>query len=119
MPTKAERLAEFFRRLRAAAPAASEAAALALVRHTLDAVEDELSGVAHDSKVARIRLQSERMYPPLADSEVTSTVSGTRCFSTARHAIFVAPNGAIMIRHQITLHVELSKVGADGKAIDS
>jgi hypothetical protein len=117
MATKAERLVEFFRRLAAAAPADTAEAALALIRDTLNAVEDELSGVDYDADLATMQMPSARMYPPLPDSERPSIIRDTRCFRARFHDIFVANNGAFMIRHHHSLRVELSKPGADGNEV--
>ena len=46
-PSKPERIAAFLQRLVAAAPAASHDEALALVRNTLNAVEDELTSIPY------------------------------------------------------------------------
>jgi hypothetical protein len=46
--TQAERVAEFFKRLGAARPAASHDEAFRLVRDTLNGVEDQFSGVTFD-----------------------------------------------------------------------
>jgi hypothetical protein len=114
--TKRERLAEILRRLDAAPSAGSDEAALALVRDVINAVEDELSGLPYDAAEATMLAVSERMYPPLADSEIPDIMSGVRRFRTFRHELLVGANGAILIRRMAGT-IELSKPGADGKRI--
>lgn len=63
--SKAERFAEFLRRLAAAPPAGTGEEALELLMSTLNAVEDAHSGVPFDPRNWRA---DGRMYPPEPDS---------------------------------------------------
>jgi len=112
--TKAERLAEFLRRLQRAEPAANAAEAFALLASTLNAVEDELAGAPYD--LASWQTDG-RMYPPQPDSsrEVVGRLDVTRYRSRA-HNTFICANGAIEIR-TIDEVVLISKPGADGHSL--
>jgi hypothetical protein len=112
--TKAERLAEFLRRLQRAEPAANAAEAFALLASTLNAVEDELAGAPY----APTSWQTDgRMYPPQPDSsrEVVGRPDVTRYRSRA-HNTFICANGAIEIR-TIDDVILVSKPGADGHSV--
>ena len=94
MHTKRQRLAEIYRRLRAAPPTATDEEALALLGDVMNAVENELSGVPYDSDEATMLVVSKRMYPPLADMQKPTTIVGVRRFNTVQHEILVGLNGA-------------------------
>ncbi|HEX6086448.1 MAG TPA: hypothetical protein VF266_18110 [Thermoanaerobaculia bacterium] len=111
---KEQRLRELIRRLRLAPPAASFDEARRLLETTLNAVEDEMSGVPFDPA----RWQSDgRMYPPQDDSE--RTVPGqaaVRRYRSRRHNTFIGNNGALEIR-TVEHEILLRKAGADGRFI--
>lgn len=93
--TKRKRLALFFRRLDAAAPVNSAAAALQLLTDTLNAVEDEFSGVTLNPLLWE---SDGRMYPPQEDSR--RSVAGRpslRRYRHAEHNTFLGVNGSIRI----------------------
>jgi hypothetical protein len=114
IPPKPVRLAEFFRRLESA-PAASDAdEAYALVCGTMNAVEDELTGIPHDPSQWMI---DGRMYPPQTDQ--LKTVKGRpelRRYVSVGHGTIIGPNGAIQIRLKDGT-VVFEKPGADGVSI--
>jgi hypothetical protein len=114
MATKAQRLAEFVRRLRFAAPASGAEAALALIAQTLNSVEDEFSETPFDPSAWQT---DGRLYPPQIDSrrEVPARPGVTRHRSRS-HNTFIAENGAIEIQ-TIDGIVLLSKPGADGESV--
>jgi hypothetical protein len=111
---KEQRLREFIRRLRSAPPVASFQEARELLGKTLNAVEDELSGVAFDPS----NWQSDgRMYPPQDDSERSVPEHPrVRRFRSRRHNTFIATNGALEIR-TIDGEVLITKPGADGRSV--
>lgn len=115
-PSKAERLAEFFRRLQMAAAVASFDEAHALI--CLDQVEDELSGLPNSPDQW---MTSERLFPPQSDR--MSSVSGceVKRFDNLRHITYVAANGAIEIRalrrKAGSIETVFSKAGSDGKGV--
>jgi hypothetical protein len=112
--TKAQRLVEFLRRLRWAAPASDAEEAFELVARTLNAVEDELSGTPFDPSAWQT---DGRLYPPQIDSQrlVPGRQDVTR-YRSRSHNTFIAENGAIEIQ-AIDGVVLLSKVGADGETV--
>ncbi len=117
MLTKRQRLDEVYRRLAAAAPARNAAGALALLAQTINAVEDELSGLPYDQLASRTMVAGPRMYPPLPDSRRPGIVGGVDEYAAAKHRILIGANGAMSVRHDLGA-VELSKPGADGKGIE-
>jgi len=109
--TKAQRLAEFVRRLQESAPAVNHDEAFDLLVRTLNAVEDEFSGTPYDPNA----WQSDgRMYPPQFDSRrsLAGRPDVTR-YRSQSHNTFIAANGAIEIQ-TIDGFVLISKPGADG-----
>jgi hypothetical protein len=112
--TKAQRLIEFLRRLRWAAPAANAEEAFELVARILNAVEDEFSGTPFDPQAWQT---DGRLYPPQIDSRrvVPDRPDVTR-YRSRSHNTFIAANGAIEIQ-TIDRVVLLSKPGADGESV--
>ena len=112
--TKRERLDELFRRLAAAAAAGSFDEARALLDSTLNAVEDEMSGVPFNPETP---LGDGRMYPPQDDYlfAVPDRPAIMR-FRTRFHNIFIGSNGAIEIAVLKGARV-FSKPGADGREV--
>jgi hypothetical protein len=101
--SKAERLAEFMRRLQALAPARSLEQARFQVETTLNLVEDEWTSIPFDQAVldpsAGRPGPSDRMYSPQDDSmrSVPGHPGVKRFISFGKHT-FIAANGAIEIR---------------------
>src|SRR6187455_2194862 len=93
--SKAERLKEFFRRLRVAEPASSFDDAYRLLCSTLDAVEDELSGLPNEPDRW---MTLDRMFPPRSDRMSSVEESEVKRFDNVRHITYIAENGAIEIR---------------------
>jgi hypothetical protein len=93
--SKAERIAEFLKRLEDADPVSSAEDAFKLLSETLNAVEDELSGVPNDPS----KWQSDgRMYPPQTDSERdVSERPGWKRFRSRSHNTLIGPDGSIEI----------------------
>lgn len=114
-PSKHERFLEFLRRLAAAPAADSFASALGLLCETLNAVEDEWSGIPYDINHWET---DGRMYPPQEDSlrDVPGR-DGVKRFRSIGHNTLIALNGALEIREVISDDIVLQKHGADGRGI--
>jgi len=111
---KAERLLEVFRRLASAPPARSAAEAKALLDATLNAVEDDLTGIPFDPSAWQT---DQRMYPPQEDSRrnVPGRPDVAR-YRSRSHNTYIGANGAIEVT-TLTNEVLFRKAGADGKYI--
>jgi len=112
---KHARLRLFYERLRAAGPASTHDEAYTLLCETLNAVEDEHSGVTYNPDNFRT---DGRLYPPQPDSarrdDVFPDVVRYRNFM---HNTFIASNGAIAVKEITKDEVQFSKFGADGKGV--
>src|SRR5690606_6750703 len=110
-----ERFQEFLKRLSAAPPAGSGSDALTLLREMLNAVEDQLSGIAYQPE----QWQNDgRIYPPQEDNarDVPGRDDLVR-YRSRGHSTWIRNNGAIEIRDH-TGTVVFSKLGADGRGTD-
>lgn len=120
MRTPSERVAEFLERMEVAPPAASHEEARSLLDNTLNAVEDEFSGVSFDPEK---HLHDGRLYPPQNDSR-RSVVgrSDVVRYRSRGHNIWIGHNGAIRIekigRGGHPSICCLDKPGADGKTVE-
>ncbi len=104
--SKAERIAEFFKRLTAAAPASTAGDAFVLVTDTFEAVEAEYAGA------------DGRMFPPSGD--YAYDVDGRPDlveFRMVAHGTVIGSNGAILIRVRKSGAVVFEKAGADGHGV--
>ena len=113
--TKAQRFAEFVRRLLAAEPASSMEGGIQLIADTLNAVEDELTSIPFTPTA----WQSDgRMYPPMADARrrIPGRVDVVRYRSVA-HNTFVGDNGAVRIE-ETDGTCRVNKPGRDGRTIE-
>ena len=111
--TRAERLAEFLRRLNAARPARDFPEAYGQITCILNQVEDEHAGTPFDLSAAA---HDGRLYPPLWDRIKRQNPDVRRLIST-NHETRVAVNGAIEIASRTTGHVYLDKPGDDGRRV--
>jgi hypothetical protein len=109
--TKAERFAEFLRRLSAAPPASGFDEAFQQLADILNAVEDEMTSIPFDPA----NWQNDgRMYPPQMDSlRSVQGRSDVRRFRSKAHNTLIGDNGAIEIR-DLSSRPILTKPGADG-----
>jgi len=111
--TKAERFRIFIERLKSASAVGSAQTALALITSTLNAVEDEFSGVPF----APERWQDDgRLYPPQKDFARPISEDLTEYRSVA-HSTFVAANGAFEIVRRQSGEIEIAKAGLDRKRL--
>lgn len=103
---------EFFARLERHPPCASFDEAYKGLVSTLEAVEDELTGVANNPANWR---EDGRLYPPQHDhwSPEGGYPRVTR-MRTKGHYIFIATNGAIEVWDRRNNVLEFSKAGLDG-----
>jgi hypothetical protein len=113
-PAKAERFAEFLRRLGAAPAASSFTEAFRQLGDILNAVEDELASIPYDPA----NWQNDgRMYPPQLDSaRIVPGRSDVTQFRSRAHNTLIGDNGAIEIR-DLSGRPFLTKAGTDGRMI--
>ncbi len=112
---KYARLELFYERLQAAPPAQTREEAYALLCSTLNAIEDEHSGVLNNPASW---LTDGRLYPPQQDR--VYAVSGfpeVLRYGSFKHDTFIASNGAIEVRIIATGAVQFSKAGGNGKGV--
>ena len=103
-----ERLREYFKRLGEQPKANNADEALGQVSRTLDAVEDELSGVVRKDPPPPPNMPDGRMYPPLADNIVRNT-DGSITARTRGHTIRCGGDGSITITNRKTGNVDFHK----------
>ncbi|WFU31480.1 hypothetical protein QA635_33915 [Bradyrhizobium brasilense] len=119
MLDRRQRIAVFLDRLGSAAPAASHDEAFELLRRTLTAVEDELSGVPDDPDNY---LDNGRLYPPRQDSrrKVPGRPDLVR-YRSKGHNTWIGLNGAIRIEELSGKsggqRCCLDKPGKDGRTV--
>jgi hypothetical protein len=113
-PPKAERFAEFVRRLGAAPAASSFDEAYSQVCDILNGVENEMTSIPFDPSRW---MEDGRMYPPQMDHAFFAVGHpGVIRFRSRHHNTFIGKNGAIEIRTDAVV-VILSKSGSDGRSV--
>ncbi len=114
-PPRRDRLAELFRRLSAAPPAASHDEMYRQLFDTLNGVEDDLTDIPYDPDKWE---HDDRLYPPFPDRArpVPDRPDLIR-YANRAHNTFIAVNGAIEIRLREGDVVVFAKPGADGRPV--
>ena len=115
IPSQSVRLQELFVRLGSRPPFTSFAEAYETLVSTLEAGEDELTGIPNNPQNWKT---DGRLYPPQRDDwfEVPGH-SGITRMRTKAHNVFIASHGAIEIRTVKTDQVVFSKPGFDGRKV--
>jgi hypothetical protein len=103
-----ERLDELYRRLHALPKAESADASFRQLCETLDAVEDELSGVEKKFPPPPPSMSDGRMYCPLADHTVRQA-DGSILSLTRVHRVEINVNGGLRITNRVSGIVEFEK----------
>ncbi|HEY3763132.1 MAG TPA: hypothetical protein VGN23_15410 [Verrucomicrobiae bacterium] len=112
MLSKAKRLQKFLKRLKAASPANSADAAFDLLAETLNAVEDESSGVPFRPEIWET---DGRLYPPKEDSRVKCPERPSlRKYRNKGHYNYIGLNVSICIE-TLDSKILLDKPGYDGR----
>lgn len=117
MPTRRERLEEFFRRLEQADPCETAQEARELIAQTLNAVEDEMTSIPNNPSQWET---DGRMYP--AQDDQLRAVPGRPELIRLRHKgheTLIRDNGAFLIRSAPPQppRVFVSKPGRDGREV--
>ena len=112
---KYARLQLFYERLQAAPAASTHDESYALVCDTLNAVEDEHSGVPNNPN----NWQTDgRLYPPQPDrSYAVDGFPGVVRYRSFGHNTYIASNGAIEVKVVATNEVDFTKPAANGKGV--
>jgi hypothetical protein len=111
--SKKDRLKLFFQRVGKAPPANSADDALHLISATLNAVEDEHSGVEFNPDAW---VDDGRMYPPTEMNRRNSGNARLRRYRSAKHNTFLGENGSITIE-DLEGGILLNKSGFDGRTV--
>jgi hypothetical protein len=114
MLSKKDRLKLFFQRLGEAPAASSADEALHLIAATLNAVEDQHSGVEFNPDAW---VDDGRMYPPTEINQRNSNHARLRRYRSAKHNTFLGENGSITIE-DLDGKIFLKKAGADGSTVE-
>lgn len=113
--SKAERFAEFLRRLAAAECATTVEEAYHLLVTVLTTVEDELTTIPNHPE----QWQTDgRMYPPQTDNQ--RSVAGhplVQRYRSRAHNTLIGANGALAIQSVANDELLLNKPGADGRNV--
>ena len=114
MPSRNERLEEFFRRMLEAPASSSFDEAYQKFCSTLDQVEDELTGLPNEPSQWKT---IPRNFPPQKDRMSSIQGSDVKRFENRRHRTYIAPNGAIEVRTIGSVVAHLSIAGSDGRTV--
>jgi len=114
-PSKAERFAEFLRRLAAAPPASNFDEAYRQICDTLNGVEDDMTSIPFDPPNW---MKDGRLYPPQMDKmKVVPGRPDLKRFRSKGHSTTIGPNGAIEIRRILDDQLVLDKPGVDSRGV--
>jgi len=114
-PSKADRIAEFFKRLQAAPSCATLDEAFELVCATLNAVEDELTDIPYNQETSD---NDGRLYPPLRENlRDVQDQARVKRHRHRFHLTFFGDNGSIEIQEVKTSQVVFQKPGRDGRGV--
>jgi hypothetical protein len=109
------RLELFYERLQEAPAASTREEAYALLCATLNAVEDEYSGVPYNPPSWRT---DGRLYPPQQDRVyAVDGFPGVLRYNSFKHDTYIASNGALEVRIIATGEVHFAKAGANGMGV--
>lgn len=112
---RAERFGLFVARLSAGAANANREAAKRFIDDTLNAVEDEHSGVPYNPATWRT---DGRFYPVQDDNaEALESHPDVFVYTSRKHETFIRENGAFEIREHKTGLVVVALPGADGRGV--
>jgi hypothetical protein len=114
-PPKTERIAEFFKQLRAASPCSTWNEAFDMVCTTLNQVENELTDIPYNQETSDT---DGRLYPPLREN--LRAVKGHPRVKRHRHRFhntFFGDNGSVEIQVVPTGAVSFAKLGKDGRGV--
>ncbi|MEZ5944355.1 MAG: hypothetical protein R3C18_23450 [Planctomycetaceae bacterium] len=117
-PSKADRLAEIFRRMSAAPACSTFDKAYELLCKTIDEVEDELTDYPNEPDRW---MQLQRLFPPQMDRMSSVQGCDLKRFDNRRHVTYIASNGAMEVRSlrvvdgEVCIH--FTKAGSDGQSV--
>ncbi len=112
--TKAQRFAEFLRRLDALAPSSTFDEAYQQMSDVLNAVEDELTSIPFNPASWQ---NDGRMYPPQLDNlRAVAGRGDVKEFRSRGHKTLIGDNGAVEIR-DLSGRSVFAKPGADGRTV--
>jgi len=115
IPSKAERVAEFIRRLEVALLATTFEEAFNLVCATLNSVEDEWTNIPFNQETSDT---DGRLYPPLREGlRPVPDHPNVQRHRHRWHNTYFGANGSVEIQEVRTGNILLSKPGQDGRGV--
>lgn len=112
---KDARLKLFYQILEAAPAASTHDEGYELICNTLNAIEDEHSGVPNNPNAWK---RDGRLYPPQKDrAYAVAGFPRVIRYRSFNHETYIAANGAIEVKLVATGKIDFTKPGADGKGV--